>query len=115
MRLAALILGILGGIVGILGGGAATLIGGVGQVLEAEGASTVVGLGMAAIPTAILGIVGGAMAMARPKAAGIMMLISAGAGVIFVSAAYYIAAIMLVAGGILALVGQKEIKALKDA
>ncbi|HHW26377.1 MAG TPA: hypothetical protein GXX23_03430 [Firmicutes bacterium] len=110
MRIAALILGILGGVVGIFGGGLVSLVGGIGAALEVEGASTVTGLGFMAIPTSILGIVGGALAMSKPKTAGIMMLASAVLGVILVSAAYFFPGILLLVGGILALVGQKELE-----
>ncbi len=110
MRIAALILGILGGLAGIFGGSLAIFVGGVGQAFELEGAATVTGLGFAAIPAGILGLVGGAIAIAKPKAAGIMMIISAVAGLICVSAAYVLAAILLVIGGILALKGQREIQ-----
>lgn len=110
MRIAALILGVLGGIAGIFGGGLASCIGKVGTALSLEGASTVTGLGIMAIPTSILGIVGGALAMSKPKTAGIMMLSSAGLGLILVFAAYFFPAILLLVGGILAIVGQKELE-----
>ncbi len=110
MRIAAMILGILGGIAGVLGGGFAVTVGGLGQAFGAEGAGTVTNLGFAAVPAAILGIIGGALALSKPKIAGILMIASAVLGVIFVSAAYAIAAILLVVGGILALVTRKEPK-----
>ena len=110
MRIAALILGILGGIAGIIGGISVLFIGGVGTAFELEGAATLTGLGFAAIPLGILGIVGGALALGKPKAAGIIMLISAVGGVIAISAGYIVAFILLLVGGILALVGQRELK-----
>lgn len=110
MRIAALILGILGGIAGILGGGFAVTVGGLGQVFNAEGANLVTNLGVAAIPAGIVGIIGGALALAKPKLAGILMFVSAVAGLVLVSAAYLIAFILLVVGGILALIGQRELK-----
>ncbi|MBS4007490.1 MAG: DUF4064 domain-containing protein [Clostridium sp.] len=109
MRIAALILGILGGIIGMGGGFFAALFGGLGQAFQAEGATMVTGLGLAAIPAGILGLVGGALAIARPKLAGLLMLISAVVGVILVSAAYIVASIFLVIGGIFAFIGNKEL------
>lgn len=109
MRVAALVLGIIGGIAGIVGAVFALFVGGVGAVVGAEGAQTVTGLGFAAIPLAILGIIGGAVAMAKPKAAGILMLISGIGGFIAISVGYIVAGPLLVIGGILAIVGQKEL------
>ncbi len=110
MRIASLILGILGGIIGIIGGIFAFTVGGLGQAFGADGAATVANLGMAAIPAGILGIIGGAMAIAKPKLAGFLMLISAVSGLIFVSAAYVVAFILLIVGSILAFIGQKEVR-----
>lgn len=115
MRIAALILGILGGLAGISGGAFATVVGGLGQAFQAEGASTVTGLGMVAIPIGIIGLVGGALAIARPKLAGILMLISAVIGLILVSAAYAMAFVLLTIGGIFALLGQKELAKINAA
>ena len=56
-----------------------------------------------------MGIIGGAMAKGKPKAAGIMMIISAVGGMIAVSLAYIIPGILLVIGGVLALIESKKI------
>lgn len=104
MRLAALILGIIGGIAGIGGAIFALFVGGVGAAFGASEARSVVGLGLAAIPFSILGIVGGALSMSRPKTAGIMMLVAAVGGLISVSWGYVIAFPCLLIGSILALI-----------
>ena len=113
MKIAALILGILGGLAGLM---AAVLVLGVGGFFaslettgfDAEGTSQIIGLGWAAIPIAILGIVGGSISIAKPKIAGILMLISGVGGFIAISAGWIIAGILLIIGGILAIVGNRQ-------
>lgn len=64
------------------------------------------------IAALILGILGGlagaALPLAKPKAAGTMMIISAAAGVCFIYYGYLIAAVLLLMGGIFALIGQRD-------
>ncbi len=106
MRIAALILGIIGGLAGIFGGGLTFTIGGLGQVFDMEDAAMVTNLGLAAVPAGTLGIIGGALALSKPKLAGILMLVSAIA-VIFVSALYSVAFVLLIVGAILAFLGHR--------
>lgn len=108
MRIAALILGILGGLFGLGGALFALFAGGVGSAFNAEGASTVVGLGLAAIPLAILGIIGGSLSLVKPKVAGWLMLISAIGGTIAISAGYIIGGVMLLIGAIFAFLGSRK-------
>jgi len=110
MKVAAMILGILGGIAGLGGAIFALFVGGIGGAFGASGAGMIAKLGILAIPFAILGIVGGAMANVKPKAAGIMMIISAVGGTISISMGYIIAAPILLIGGIIALVTSKNQK-----
>ncbi len=107
MRVAGLVLGLLGGVFGFLG----ALFAPIGGVLGVEDASTPpIGLGFAAVPFAILGVIGGAMALARPKISGIMLIISAVGGIVAIPAAYLLPGILLLVGGILCLKGQREIE-----
>ncbi|MDI6894838.1 MAG: hypothetical protein QME70_09585 [Bacillota bacterium] len=108
MRIAALILGILGGLAGIGGAVFVLFFGGAGAVLAAEGAFTVVKLGVAAVPLSILGLIGGALALAKPKVAGVLMLISAFGGLIAISMGYAVAFILLLVGAVFAFVGRRE-------
>ena len=103
MRIAALILGILGGLAGLISAGIVLLFGGVGEMFYLE-----VDLSWAAIPAAIVGLVGAALSLAKPKAAGILMIGSAVAGVSFIYFGYLIPALLLLSGGIFALIGQKK-------
>ena len=108
LRTGAMVLGIIGGLAGIAGAFFALFVGGLGTVFGAEEARTAVSLGCAAIPLSLLGIVGGAIAKAKPTAAGILMLISGIGGFIAIFMGYIIAGPLLVIGGILALLGRKE-------
>ena len=54
MKVAALVLGILGGLAGLLGGTCALAVGGIGEALGAEGAEEVIGLGWLAFVAAIV-------------------------------------------------------------
>lgn len=112
MRIAALILGILGGLFGLGGAIMVLFVGGAASAFNAEGAETVASLGLAAIPFSILGIVGGSLALSKPKVAGWLMLISAIGGTIAISAGYALGGIMLFIAAIFALIeGRKSKKA----
>ncbi len=102
MRIAGLVLGILGGLTGLISAVIVLLFGGVGE-MYCLGTD----LSYAAIPAAIMGLVGAALSLAKPKAAGILMIISAAAGVCFIYYGYLIPAVLLLVGGIFALIGQR--------
>lgn len=109
MKIAAMVLGILGGLAGLGGAVFALFIGGLGSAFGAQGAGLVSNLGFFAIPLSILGVVGGAMASAKPALAGKLMIASAVGGFIAIFFAYMIAAILLIIAGILAIMeGKKE-------
>lgn len=111
MRVTSLILGIIGGIAGFSGAVFALFFGGVDAAFSASGTSSIVGLGIVAIFFSLIGLVGGALALNRPKIAGIMMLIAAIGGLISISWGYVVAFPVLLIGGILALIGQRKNKA----
>ena len=108
MKIAALILGIIGGIAGLIGSVMAMMLGGIGSALGGEGAGTITSLGWVALLFSIIAVVGGALAIAKPKVAGIMMLLMGVGGLICVSLGYVIAGPLLIIGGILALVGSRK-------
>jgi hypothetical protein len=108
MAIAALILGIIGGIAGLVGAGFALVVGGLGSAFSASGASTVLGGAVAAVVFSVLGIVGGALSLKWPKTAGGLMLVAAVGGGIGVFVAYAVAFPLLLVGGILALVSSRS-------
>lgn len=105
---AAMVLGIIGGVFGIIGALIALFIGGLGAAFEAEGGGTIAGLGFVAVFIGVLGIVGGAMSKSKPKAAAWLQLIAGISGFIAVSAAWLIAGPLLILGGIFAWVGKPK-------
>lgn len=108
MRVGALILGILGGLFGIGGAVLAILAGGVGAAFGAEEAETVVGLGLAALALSIVGIIGSALALAKPRAAAALMLVTGIGGFIAISFAFVIGGTLLIAGSVLAFFGRTK-------
>ena len=82
MRTGALVLGIIAGLAGIVSAVLALLVGGLGGAFDAEGAGTVVGLGWSALGFSLLGLVGAALSLAKPRiAAGIMLVASVAVGI----------------------------------
>ena len=67
MRVAALIIGIIGSAAGFVAAVIALFIGGVGVALEADGASKITSLAFGAIGASIVGLVGGALSIAKPE------------------------------------------------
>lgn len=92
MRIAAGILGILGGLAGIFGSLIPLFVGGIDQAVrstvDAMNAGLVSG-GLWGIFLGILGIVGGGLAFAKPKAAALTMLV-AGIGGLIAAGGFYI-------------------------
>lgn len=114
MRVASMIIGIIGAIAGFGGALFALFVGGADAAFSASGTSSVVGLGIAAVLFSTLGLVGSILALKKPKTAGILMLIAAVGGVISVSWGYVIAFPLLLLAGILALVSQKKNNTISD-
>jgi len=110
MKLGATILGIVGGIAGAIGAVIAIMVGGMGSAFGAEGAETITVLGAVALGFAFLGTVGGAIAIPKPKIAGVLMLVSGIGGIIAVSAAFAFGGVLLIVGGILALIALRKRK-----
>lgn len=105
---AALVLGLIGGIIGIFAAMIAVFFGGLGAALEVDGGETVAGLGFLSIFLAVMGIVGGALSRGKPTAAGVLQLIAGIGGFIAISAAWAISGPLLIVGGILALLGRPK-------
>lgn len=106
MKIAALILGILGGLAGLIGSIFALFIGGIEAF--SLGGSSIIAFGWVALFLSLLGIVAGAISMGKTKIAGILMLIAGVGGFICISLAYVVAGPLLIIGGILALIGSRK-------
>ena len=108
MKTAALVLGIVGGVFGILAGLLAMLVGGIGSAFEAEGSGSVVGLGFAAILLGVLGIIGGALSNRSPGKAGIVQAIAGLAGFIAISLFWVLSGVLLLLGALMAFLGYRS-------
>ncbi|MUG68849.1 DUF4064 domain-containing protein [Paenibacillus campinasensis] len=101
-------MGLIAGIFGIIASIIALFIGGVDAAFSADGTSSITGLAISAMLFSILGIVGAAMAKAKPKVAGILMVVSGVAGLISISMFYILSAVLFVIGGFMGILSKKS-------
>ncbi len=106
MRTGALVLGLIGGIIGLFAGGFAIAVGGIGTAVQTNNAGSVVVLGFIALGLAIVGIVGGALSQAKPRVAAALMLVAGIGGFIAVSLFWIVSGVLLVIGALLAFLGR---------
>ncbi len=99
--------GLIGGIIGVIVAFIALAIGGVAGAFNAEGASMVVSLGWFALLFAIIGIVGGALVKNHTKVGGWLMIVGAIGGIISISIFYILPCVLLIIGGLMALIKKK--------
>jgi hypothetical protein len=104
------IIGIIAGVFGIIAAVVTLFVGGLGSAFHAEGAKAVVGLGWGGVLFSFLAIVFGAVAIARPKGAGIGLIIVSIIGAILGGTLVAICMALSLIGGILAVVGAKNVK-----
>lgn len=109
MQKAGGIIGLVAGIFGVLAALVTLLTGGIGASVEAEGASTVVGLGWGGVAFSFLTIVLGAVAMgAKSKTPGLLLMLCAIAGAILGGMLVAICMVLAFIGGLLATVCTKK-------
>ena len=108
MRIASLIIGIFGAIAGFIGALLAMLVGGIGVALDESEGNQIVVLGMVALLMSIVGLVGAALAMAKPRAAAMLMALSAIVGIVVIFLAYIVAMVLLLIAAALAFLGRNE-------
>jgi hypothetical protein len=109
MRKAGGIIALIAGIFAVLAAGFTLFVGGVSTAFEAEGASTVVGLGWGGVFFSFLTIIFGAVAIgAKSKWPGILLIITAILGAILGGTFVALFMILALIGGILALFGPKK-------
>jgi hypothetical protein len=130
MRIAALIVGLFGGLAGCIGSGLALMVSVWLVAAEAEnpveagevailgpGVLAMVVLGLAdkililgpvAVAISLLGLVGAMLSTTKPRLAALLMLISALAGLIVIFIAYIMAAIPLGIAALLAFLGRER-------
>ncbi|GAB6171973.1 DUF4064 domain-containing protein [Paradesulfitobacterium aromaticivorans] len=109
MKKAGGIISLIAGIFGILSAGITLFLGGAASAFNADGASTVVGLGWGGVLFSFLVIIFGAVAIgAKGKVPGILLIISAILGAILRGTLVAIFMVLALIGGILALIGNKS-------
>ena len=102
MKVAALLCGVIGGVIQLV----ITVFGlGIGAVIALFGGSGgIAGASLAAMIMAIIGIVGGAMALAKPLPAAILMAVAAVVGIVLIRIGFAPGGILLLIGAILAFI-----------
>lgn len=114
MKIAALILGILGGIIGLFVSLFGSIIA-IGGAALGSPDSGFAGLVWATLGFSVLGIISGSLAIAKPRIAGKFLIISGIGGLISSSIFYIISAPLMVIAGIFALLGSRSQETLKEA
>lgn len=106
MQKAGGIIALIAGIFGIFAAGFTLMVGGIGGAAEAEGASTVVGLGWGGVFFSFLTIILGAVAMGSvSRKPGIFLIVCALAGAVLGGGFVAVFMALALVGGILATIG----------
>ena len=109
MKKAGGIIALIAGIFGVLAAIFTLFVGGAGAAFEAEGADTIIGLGWGGVLFSFLTIVFGAIAMgAKGRMPGILIVLSAGAGVILGGTMVAICMALALVGGLIAIFGTSQ-------
>ena len=105
MKVAGLIVGIFGSVAGFIGAIFALLVGGISAAFGAG--SEVAWLGFAALIVSIVALVAAALAIAKPRFAAAVMLVSGIVGFVCISAFWIPAGLLLGLGALLAFLGRR--------
>src|SRR5262245_7016642 len=116
MQKAGGIVGLIAGIFGFIAAIVTLFVGGIGGALEAEGASTIIGLGWGGVLFSFLCIVFGAVALgAKGRIPGTLLAVSAIAGAVLGGTAVAVCMALALIGGSLAMIGTKKATAIAGA
>lgn len=106
MKKAGGIIGLIAGLFGVVAAVATLFFGGLGGALEAEGASTVIGLGWGGLAFSFLTIIFAAISMgAKGKIPGTLLVVCAVAGAVLGGTFVAVAMVLALIGGVLAIIG----------
>lgn len=108
MKTTALVLGIIGGVLGLLAGLLVITIGGTAVAFEAEGGGELTGFGFATFGLAVVGIVGGALAKGSPGWSAALLAVSGVGGFITAGLFWLLSGPLLLIGALLAFFGRKR-------
>lgn len=110
------IIAIIAGIFGILAAGITLLVGGLGGAFEANGASTVVGLGWGGVLFSFIVIALGAVCIgASTKKPGMFLIFSSIVGAILGGTLVGVFMVLALIGGVLATIGIKKVPEIVDS
>lgn len=101
------VIGIIAGVFGVIAALITLFVGGVGAAFDAKDAGTVVGLGWGGVAFSFLAIVFGAVVFARPKGAGLGLIVVSLLGAVLGGTMVAVCMVLALVGGILAMVGAK--------
>lgn len=101
MRTGAMVLGIIGGIIGLF-------IAGIAIIVEAAATDHNVAGGFLLLLLCVAGIVGAALTQAKPMAAAILMGLAGLVGFVFAGLLWIVAGPLLIAGAVMAYVSQSQ-------
>lgn len=102
------ILSIIGGIFGFIAAIVTLFVGGLGSAFQANGAHSIVGFGWGGILFSFLVIIFGAVAFARPRVAGILLIVASILGAILGGTLVAVCMALSLLGGIFAVFGAKK-------
>lgn len=106
MKLAALIIGIFGSMAGFIAAIFGLIVGGIDFAIG--GGAEIAWQSFGAMGMSVVGLVGAALAIGKPRIATGLMVLSAVLGTIFISLFYVPAAVMLLIAALLAFLGRKS-------
>jgi hypothetical protein len=107
VRIAALTLGMIGAIIGLAASGTGLALGGVGAAVGIDGGAIIVGGGWAALAFSVLGSVGAALVMTKPRLAGSLMIVVGVAGFAANLLTYVVTGPLFLVAGLLALLAKR--------
>tara|TARA_Y100001970_G_C13663874_1_gene569660 strand:- start:111 stop:527 length:417 start_codon:yes stop_codon:yes gene_type:complete len=85
MKIIALVIGIIGGILGIMVGNQVTAFGAGLEIFEVEGSEALTSLGWQSIIFAIFGLIGALFSISKPGIASILLALASILGLVFIS------------------------------
>jgi hypothetical protein len=107
VRIAALALGVIGGTIALAASSVGLALGNVGASVGAEPAAVVTGGGWAALAVSVLGLVGAALTMTKPRLGGPVMIVVAIGGFAANFVTYVVSGPLLLIAGLLALLAKQ--------
>lgn len=108
MRVAAMVIGILGAIAAFMGACTVTVGGGIADAFGAEEGAEIAGRGAIGWVASIVALVGAAMALSKPRVAAILLAVGAIVGLIVNGVFFIPGAVLLGVATLLAFFGRNE-------